>query len=78
LGQRTVGWSRGVWDSDRPGVDRIVRRTVDGTRPGRIMLLHDGDGYDMHGDRSQTAAAMPRILDELLEQGYSFATIPER
>ena len=40
------------------------------------MLLHDGDGYDMHGDRSQTAAAMPRILDELLERGYSFATIP--
>jgi peptidoglycan/xylan/chitin deacetylase (PgdA/CDA1 family) len=78
LGQRTVGWSRGVWDSDRPGVEKIVRRTVDGTRPGRIMLLHDGDGYDMHGDRSQTAAAMPRILDELLEQGYSFATIPER
>jgi peptidoglycan-N-acetylglucosamine deacetylase len=76
LGQRTVGWSRGVWDSKKPGVDAIVRRTVDGTRPGRIMLLHDGDGYDMHGDRSQTAAAMPRILDELLERGYSFATIP--
>ncbi len=76
LGQRTVGWSRGVWDSAKPGVDQIVRRTVDGARPGRIMLLHDGDGYDMQGDRSQTAAAMPRILDELLEQGYSFATIP--
>jgi len=76
IGQRTVGWSRGVWDSDKPGVEAIVRRTVDGTRPGRIMLLHDGDGYDMHGDRTQTAAAMPRILDELLEQGYWFATIP--
>jgi peptidoglycan-N-acetylglucosamine deacetylase len=76
LGQRTVGWSRGVWDSDKPGVDQIVRRTVDGTRPGRIMLLHDGDGYDIHGDRSQTAAAVPRILDELLEQRYAFVTIP--
>jgi peptidoglycan/xylan/chitin deacetylase (PgdA/CDA1 family) len=76
LGQRTVGWSRGVWDSDKPGVGAIVRRTVDGTRPGRIMLLHDGDGYDMHGDRRQTAAAMPRILDELLERGYGFITIP--
>ena len=76
LGQRTVGWSRGVWDSDKPGVDRIVRRTVEGTKPGRIMLLHDGDGYDMHGDRSQTAAAIPRIVDELLERGYRFVTIP--
>lgn len=75
LGQQTVGWSRGVWDSAKPGVEAIVRRTVDGTRPGRIMLLHDGDGYDMAGDRSQTAAAIPRILDELLEQGYRFVTI---
>src|SRR4051812_12271847 len=24
LGQRTVGWSFGVWDSDRPGADVIV------------------------------------------------------
>jgi len=77
LGQRTVGWSRGVWDSAKPGVDKIVRRTVDGARPGRIMLLHDGDGYDMRGDRSQTAAAIPSILDELLGQGYSFVTIPK-
>lgn len=77
LGQKTVGWSRGVWDSAKPGVDRIVRRTVDGTRPGRIMLLHDGDGYDMDGDRLQTAGAIPRILDELVDLGYRFATIPE-
>ena len=76
LGQRTVGWSRGVWDSAKPGVDAIVRRTVDGARPGRIMLLHDGDGYDMAGDRSQTAAAIPRIVDELLGKGYRFVTIP--
>jgi peptidoglycan/xylan/chitin deacetylase (PgdA/CDA1 family) len=76
LGQQTVGWSRGVWDSAKPGVDAIVQRTVDGTRPGRIMLLHDGDGYDMAGDRTQTAAAIPRIVDALLEQGYRFVTIP--
>lgn len=76
LGQRTIGWSRGVWDSAKPGVDAIVRRTVDGTRPGRIMLLHDGDGYDIDGDRRQTADAMPRILDELLARGYEFVTVP--
>lgn len=76
LGQRTIGWSRGVWDSARPGVDAIVRRTVEGTRPGRIMLLHDGDGYDINGDRRQTAEAMPRILDELVSRGYEFVTVP--
>ena len=72
LGQRTVGWSLGVWDSDRPGVDAIVQRTVGGTRPGSILLLHDGDGYDPAGDRMQTARAVPRIVDRLLEQGYRF------
>lgn len=72
IGQRTVGWSLGVWDSDRPGVDVIARRTIDGARPGSILLLHDGDGYDPQGDRMQTARAVPIIVDRLLEQGYRF------
>lgn len=75
LGQRTVGWSLGVWDSDRPGVETIVDRTVSGARPGSILLLHDGDGYDPSGDRMQTARAVPRIVDRLLAQGYRFDTI---
>ena len=72
LGQRTVGWSFGVWDSDRPGRDVIVERIMRGTRPGSILLLHDGDGYDPHGDRVQTAQAVPLIVDRLLDQGYRF------
>ncbi len=72
LGQRTVGWSLGVWDSDRPGADVIAQRTVEGARPGSILLLHDGDGYDDRGDRMQTAQAVPQILDRLLDQGYRF------
>ena len=72
LGQRTVGWSLGVWDSDRPGVDVIADATVEGARPGSILLLHDGDGYDPRGDRMQTAQAVPIIVDRLLGQGYRF------
>ena len=75
LGQRTVGWSLGVWDSDRPGVDAIVQRTLEGARPGSILLLHDGDGYDPAGDRMQTARAVPQIVDRLLQQGYRFDRI---
>src|SRR5665213_3495244 len=59
LGQRTVGWSLGVWDSDRPGVGVIADRTVRGAKPGALLLLHDGDGYDINGDRMQTAEAVP-------------------
>jgi peptidoglycan/xylan/chitin deacetylase (PgdA/CDA1 family) len=75
-GERTVGWSLGVWDSDKPGVDEIVRRTLEGVSPGSIVLLHDGDGYNPDGDRMQTAAALPHIIDRLKEQGYGFATLP--
>ena len=75
-GERTVGWSLGVYDSDRPGVDEIVRRTLEGVTPGSIVLLHDGDGYNPDGDRRQTAAAVPVIIDKLKEEGYEFATLP--
>jgi peptidoglycan/xylan/chitin deacetylase (PgdA/CDA1 family) len=75
-GEKTVGWSLGVWDSDRPGVDEIVKRTLEGVTPGSIVLLHDGDGYNPDGDRMQTAAALPLIIDSLKAQGYGFATLP--
>jgi peptidoglycan/xylan/chitin deacetylase (PgdA/CDA1 family) len=44
--------------------------------PGSIVLLHDGDGYNPDGDRMQTAAALPLIIDSLKAQGYEFATLP--
>ena len=76
LGERTIGWSLGVWDSDRPGADAIVKRTLDGTRAGSIVLLHDGDGYNANGDRLQTAQALPRIISGLQDRGFEFVTLP--
>jgi peptidoglycan/xylan/chitin deacetylase (PgdA/CDA1 family) len=77
LGQRTVGWSLGVWDSARPGVDQIAQRALAGLDAGSILLLHDGDGYDAQGDRMQTAAALPMIIRGLRERGLDFATLPD-
>jgi peptidoglycan-N-acetylglucosamine deacetylase len=76
LGQRTVGWTLGVWDSERPGIDQIVQRTLVGTRPGTILLLHDGDGYEVAGDRRQTAEALPLIIRGLRTRGYQFVALP--
>ena len=76
LGQRTVGWSLGVWDSDRPGAEAIAARTIDGATPGSILLLHDGDGYDPLGDRTQTAEAIPAIVRGLRARGLAFVTVP--
>ena len=76
-GQRTVGWTLGVWDSAKPGARVIADRVVRGADCGSIILLHDGDGYDSQGDRMQTAAALPMIIRGLRERGFSFATLAE-
>ena len=77
LGQRTVGWSLGVWDSARPGAEVIAARSIEGMDRGSILLLHDGDGYDPDGDRMQTAEALPAILDGLRRRGFRFTTLPD-
>ncbi len=71
------GWTFGVWDSDRPGAEEIRRRVRVGLRPGAIILLHDGDGYDPEGDRSQTAEALDGIIRDAHEQGYRFRPLGE-
>ncbi|HMC54139.1 MAG TPA: polysaccharide deacetylase family protein, partial [Gemmatimonadaceae bacterium] len=76
LGQRTIGWTLGVWDSARPGAEEIARRSIDATRPGTILLLHDGDGYDPAGDRTQTAEALPIIIRGLRARGFDFVQLP--
>ena len=74
-GQRTIGWTLGVWDTARPGERIIADRVMRGACPGSIVLLHDGDGYDPHGDRMQTARAVPLIIHGLREHGYSFVSL---
>ena len=74
LGYITIGQRIDPLDWGRPGVDEIVRRTVSyATRQGgNVVLLHDGGG-----DRTQTIAALPRIIDELRAKGFRFVTLHE-
>jgi peptidoglycan/xylan/chitin deacetylase (PgdA/CDA1 family) len=69
LGYRVFGWSYGVWDSSRPGADEIRRRVRRKLRGGAIVLLHDGDGASFPGDRAQTAAALPGIIEDIRNAG---------
>jgi peptidoglycan/xylan/chitin deacetylase (PgdA/CDA1 family) len=71
------GWTFGVFDTANPGVDVIRRRVRRRLKPGAIVLLHDGDGYDPHGDRMQTAAALPVIIEDARSAGYEFAPLSE-
>jgi peptidoglycan/xylan/chitin deacetylase (PgdA/CDA1 family)/uncharacterized membrane protein YbhN (UPF0104 family) len=77
LGYRVVGWSGSVWDTAKPGVDRIVARSSAVLRPGAILLLHDADGSGARDDRSQTVAALPGILAAARDRGLELVTVGE-
>ena len=49
-------------------IDGVMRQAT----AGNIILFHDGGG-----DRSQTVAALPAIIDQLRAQGYEFVAAPE-
>ena len=77
-GYLNVGLHVDSEDWQEPGVDAIVANTVNAVlagnqdRSGQIVLLHDGGG-----DRAQTVAALPRIIDELRARGYRFVPVSE-
>jgi peptidoglycan-N-acetylglucosamine deacetylase len=76
-GYRVMGWTFGVWDTDRPGAGEIRRRMRAKLGAGAILLLHDGDGYDPLGDRRQTAEALPGIIRDVRAAGYEFRSLVE-
>ncbi len=65
-----VAWTLGVWDTDRPGVEAIVSRTLKGVRDGCVILLHDGRGIEDGADSSQLVEALPLIIDEIHRCGF--------
>jgi len=69
-GFRLAYWTVDTNDWKRPGPDAIVAAALKGARPGAIILMHDGGG-----DRSQTVAALPKIIAGLKAQGYGFVTV---
>ena len=78
LGYTVFGWTFGVWDSDpRVSAEEIRARVRRKLRPGAIILLHDGDGYDPGGDRRRTAAALPGIIADARSAGYTLRPLGE-
>lgn len=74
-GYTVVGLHVDPGDWTRPGTDAIVARVLAQVaaagpdRSANVVLLHDGGG-----DRSQTVAALPRIIAALKARGYTFVT----
>jgi len=73
----SVGWDVDSMDWSDAIADDIVRNVIDGAHPGAIVLMHDGGLGGGNTDRSATAAALPRILEELRRDGYEPVTVGE-
>ena len=71
----TVMWSVNSHDWRLPAA-RIARQVIRKTRPGSIILLHDGAPLREGGNRMETAAALGEIIGALREQ-YEFVTASE-
>lgn len=74
-GYTVVGLHVDPNDWQRPGADTIVQQVVDQVGSANadmsrnVILLHDGGG-----NREQTVAALPRIIDTLRARGYQFVS----
>jgi peptidoglycan/xylan/chitin deacetylase (PgdA/CDA1 family) len=66
------------WGTPTP--EFFAQEIVKATKPGGIILLHDGYGTthnNAQADRSLTIKALPLIIEQLKAKGYSFVTVPE-
>jgi peptidoglycan-N-acetylglucosamine deacetylase len=68
----TVMWDGAAEDWNLPGVNVIVSKTLYYARNGAILLLHDGGG-----NRAETVAALPIIINDLKSRGFRFVTIQQ-
>ncbi|MBS0482501.1 MAG: glycosyltransferase [Proteobacteria bacterium] len=77
-GYTIVGLHVDPGDWKVPGVDEIVNQTLSAIqhptddRSANIVLLHDGGG-----NRDQTVAALPIIIDRLRAAGYTFVPVSQ-
>jgi peptidoglycan-N-acetylglucosamine deacetylase len=62
-------WSTPDGKNQMPAAD-IVRNVLRQLDKGNIILLHDGGG-----ERAQTVAALPQIIDALRARGYQFVSV---
>ncbi|MEO5641001.1 MAG: glycosyltransferase [Sphingomicrobium sp.] len=71
-GYISVGLHVDSEDWQKPGAPAIVNNVIGGvlSKRGNIVLLHDSGG-----ERSQTIAALPAIIDRLRAAGYHFVPV---
>jgi peptidoglycan/xylan/chitin deacetylase (PgdA/CDA1 family) len=64
----------------KPSPETFAREIVSETKPGEIILLHDGYGTShdtAESDKSLTVKALSLIIEQLQAKGYRFVTVPQ-
>ncbi|MBT2726750.1 glycosyltransferase [Bacillus sp. ISL-75] len=72
MGYTMVGELIDSDDWQRLSSDEIVKRVLNQLPEGNVILMHDAGG-----DRSNTVEALPTIIKELKQRGYTFTTIAD-
>lgn len=73
LGDRaltSVLWTADSRDFEKPGAAAIAQNAIAHLQPGGIILFHDGGGV-----RDQTIAALPTIIEHIINAGYRIAPV---
>jgi peptidoglycan/xylan/chitin deacetylase (PgdA/CDA1 family) len=68
----TVMWSIDSMDYRPFQAGQLVKNVIRKAEPGSIVLMHDGGG-----NRATTVEALPQIIAQFKQQGYSFVTVPQ-
>lgn len=68
----TVMWSVDSMDYRPFTAGQLIKNVIRKAEPGSIVLMHDGGG-----NRAATVEALPQIIAQLKQQGYSFVTVPQ-
>ncbi len=75
LGLQPVMWNVTGYDWDAPSAEYIEQKVTAKIRGGDVVLLHDGSHAAFGTDRSQTVAAVDKLLTRYKAEGYESVTI---
>ena len=67
-------WS---WDWTTQNPDRITKTVLKKTKPGSIIVLHDGKAENKDANRSGTIEATDQIISALKQDGYQFVRLSD-
>ncbi len=74
LGMTLVGWQARAFDTQRQDVRTIAAAILKKTRPGGVILLHDGSDA-ANDNRTPTLQALPVVIRGLQDRGLEFYTL---